>query len=121
MSMKSWMVPTFRDTISALCRLLVNPRLGSSLKNRVCPPSKVSGIDPPARAFWPLCPLPEVFPLEDPIPRPIRRFFLTAPGFCCSAFNFNTCVYSIVSSFCICGADEECRIDKDENDDDNDD
>jgi len=62
--------------------------------------------------------------LEDPIPRPIRRLCLTAPGLSCNIFSFSTGVYSSGSS--ICGAEEKWRTeelstDDDEIDDDDDD
>src|SRR3978361_1477138 len=51
------------------------------------PPSKPFS-DTPSRAFWPLTPLPEVFPLPEPIPRPSRFDFRRAPGLSRSSLRF---------------------------------
>lgn len=51
----------------------LNPLRGRRRRNGVWPPSKPNFMVP--LAFWPLCPLPAVFPLPDPIPRPFRFFF----------------------------------------------
>src|SRR5271157_2201424 len=46
-------------------------------RNRgIWPPSKPRRTPPPARAFWPLFPLPAVLPWPEPTPRPSRLFFL---------------------------------------------
>src|SRR6478752_2677129 len=51
---------------------LVNPRLGSRRYIGIWPPSKPGLVEPPVRALWPLCPLPEVLPRPEPGPRPTR-------------------------------------------------
>ena len=53
---------------------LVKPFFGKSFEMVVCPPSKPAlGFPFPDRAFWPLCPRPEVLPKPELRPRP-RRF-----------------------------------------------
>src|SRR3954467_9093723 len=46
----------------------------------VWPPSNHGGIEPPARAFWPLVPRPAVLPLPAAIPRPTPMRFLPGPS-----------------------------------------
>lgn len=60
--------------------LLVKPLLGRTLWRGVCPPSKNGLGPPPDRAFWPLCPRPQVLPRPDPTPLPTRLRFFLAPG-----------------------------------------
>src|SRR5688500_10474287 len=63
---------------------LVKPRFGMRRVSGIWPPSNC-GLPPPGpwcpeRALIPLCPLPDVFPVPDPGPRP-RRFRLRCePG-----------------------------------------
>ena len=45
-------------------------------------------IDTPERAFWPLWPLPDVLPVPDPMPRPIRLRFRVEPGLSLIALSF---------------------------------
>jgi len=53
---------------------LVKPFFGKSFEMVVWPPSKPAlGFPLPDRAFWPLCPRPEVLPSPELRPRP-RRF-----------------------------------------------
>ena len=58
----------------------IQPLLGSLLVRGIWPPSKPGLTPPPERAFWPLWPLPAVLPLPEPLPRPLRKAFLTEPG-----------------------------------------
>src|SRR5712692_7488445 len=44
------------------------------------PPSKYGGTPPPARAFWPLVPLPPVLTLPLPCPRPTRMLVRVEPA-----------------------------------------
>src|SRR4030081_1134154 len=44
------------------------------------PPSKYGGTPPPARAFWPLVPLPPVLTLPLPCPRPMRMLVRVEPS-----------------------------------------
>jgi len=69
------------------CFLLLKPRLGNCFQYLTAPPLKRSGTLPPLRLFCPLWPRPEVFPLPDPIPRPLRRFCLIAPGLSCNMLS----------------------------------
>lgn len=70
----------------------MNPRLGMRCLRGVCPPSKPSFGFPPALAFCPLCPRPQVFPFPEPIPRPTRLLFSRErvverqPMCCCIVF-----------------------------------
>mmetsp|Transcript_1607 Transcript_1607/g.3643 ORF Transcript_1607/g.3643 Transcript_1607/m.3643 type:complete len:239 (+) Transcript_1607:608-1324(+) len=58
---------------------LLKPRLGRVRRSGVCPPSKPSRSLLPARDFWPLCPRPDVLPLPEPRPRPLRTLSHLAP------------------------------------------
>ena len=49
--------------------IVLKPLLGSLLYNGIWPPSKLL-IATPDLDFWPLTPLPDVFPLPEPIPLP---------------------------------------------------
>jgi hypothetical protein len=60
--------------------LFVKPRFGVSLYNGVWPPMNARCGPPPARDFWPFCPLPALFPIPEPIPRPLRFRNLLFPG-----------------------------------------
>ena len=51
---------------------LWKPRFGVRMRSGVCPPSKPSRGERPVRAFWPLCPRPDVLPVPLPMPRPTR-------------------------------------------------
>src|SRR6266545_7232472 len=60
------------------------------------PPSKYGGTPPPARAFWPLVPLPPVLTLPLPWPRPMRMRSRLLPvgGFSswiCMGYSSTTC------------------------------
>src|SRR5260370_20439164 len=50
------------------------------------PPSKYGGTPPPARAFWPLVPLPPVLTLPLPCPRPMRMLVRVEPAGGCSSW-----------------------------------
>src|SRR5438094_9895436 len=50
------------------------------------PPSKYGGTPPPARAFWPLVPLPPVLTLSLPCPRPMRMLVRVEPSGACSSW-----------------------------------
>src|SRR6266852_3788437 len=50
------------------------------------PPSKYGGTPPPARAFWPLVPLPPVLTLPLPCPRPMRMLVRVEPSGGCSSW-----------------------------------
>lgn len=63
----------------------LNPRRGRRRRRGVWPPSNPNFIVP--RAFWPLCPLPAVFPFPDPIPRPFLVFCFLAPLLSLKSFN----------------------------------
>src|SRR5215203_5114842 len=52
-----------------------------------CPPSNPGRTPPPARAFWPLWPRPDVLPLPEPIPRPTRVRSVLAPSFGLRSFK----------------------------------
>jgi len=63
-----------QDTRRGRTHELVKPFFGKSFEMVVCPPSKPAlGFPFPDRAFWPLCPRPEVLPKPELRPRP-RRF-----------------------------------------------
>jgi hypothetical protein len=83
-----WRISFAIDTVNGRSRLvkdcdstththeLVKPFLGKSLEIVVWPPSKPAlGFPLPDRAFWPLCPRPEVFPSPELRPRPTRFCF----------------------------------------------
>ena len=66
------MAPTFTTSYSILNRFLKPRSLGMRMWSGVWPPSNQGGIEPPARAFWPLVPRPAVLPLPAAMPRPTR-------------------------------------------------
>src|SRR5512144_2981632 len=70
--------PRFTTTKSRR-KMLLKPRLGIRMWSGIWPPSKPL-IWTPVRAVWPLPPRPPVLPLPEPMPRPIRRRDLRAPG-----------------------------------------
>ena len=57
------MAPTFTTSYSTLKRFLKPRSFGMRMWSGVWPPSNQGGIEPPARAFWPLVPRPAVLPL----------------------------------------------------------
>src|SRR5699024_1386999 len=78
-SKRSFNVSKF--TIAYFLRLiLVNPSLGRRCHRGICPPTNPGLTPPPVRAFCPLCPRPDVFPLPEDIPRPTRLRVLRAPS-----------------------------------------
>ena len=61
--------------------MFVKPRLyGIRFMIGSCPPSNPIRTPGPDRAFWPLWPLPAVFPFPEPIPRPIRFLRVLEPS-----------------------------------------
>ncbi len=74
------MAPTFTTSYSTLKRFLKPRSFGMRMWSGVWPPSNQGGIEPPARAFWPLVPRPAVLPLPAAMPRPTRVFALCAPS-----------------------------------------
>lgn len=64
----------------------LKPRLGILRWKGVCPPSNPILLAP-LRAFEPLCPLPHVFPVPDPMPLPTRFLSLLAPSFGARLFS----------------------------------
>src|SRR5450755_4731002 len=59
--------------------VLRKPRLGRRRCSGIWPPSKPL-MRTPERAVWPLPPRPPVLPMPEPMPRPMRKRFLRAPG-----------------------------------------
>ena len=74
------MAPTFTTSYSTLNRFLKPRSFGMRMWSGVWPPSNQGGIEPPARAFWPLVPRPAVLPLPAAMPRPTRVLALCAPS-----------------------------------------
>ncbi len=60
------------DRVFLLEGPLKKPRLGTRRARGIWPPSKIGLSLNPWREAWPLCPLDEVLPWPDPIPRPTR-------------------------------------------------
>ena len=74
------MAPTFTTSYSILNRFLKPRSFGMRMWSGVWPPSNQGGIEPPARAFWPLVPRPAVLPLPAAMPRPTRVRALWDPA-----------------------------------------
>src|SRR5487761_2744676 len=60
-------------------KMLLKPRFGRRRCSGIWPPSKPL-MRTPERAVWPLPPRPPVLPMPEPMPRPMRKRFLRAPG-----------------------------------------
>src|SRR5260370_12435566 len=72
--------PTLTSRNSTRKGLRKPRRYGSLRISGSWPPSKYGGTPPPARAFWPLVPLPPVLTLPLPWPRPIRVLVWVEPA-----------------------------------------
>src|SRR4029079_7227223 len=83
--------------------MLLKPRFGRRRWSGIWPPSKPL-MATPARAFWPLVPLPAVLPSPEPMPRPSRFFALVAPGL--SLISFSPMRHSLGFLLVIDDADE---------------
>ena len=73
LSNRIWIWPKFNLATFVFFKGL-NPLLGKRLYKGICPPSKLL-IATPLLDFWPLWPLPEVFPFPEPMPLPGLIFF----------------------------------------------